>query len=228
MPFRPTKETEPPTRVICPLVIGNFWVYVDSTVGAYSLQVDTSRLEITGKTTIMSKDQIVEVFLWNWFDNATKKPEDWKWLNRNEKDGLWTYGILSSTDTLLAKTLDIMYPIELNESWKCVLLYENFKVSDTLTVTCVATEDQFITPAGIFKCHVYHYEIPSAYSFQRVFQKYGFPFETLMPTLKSHQLHRDEFFLFLVPNVGYVGLFETINGVLVWKKTLVDYQVRLE
>ncbi len=226
-PLNPPTEIKPIKKVICPLAVGNYWTYIDSSIGFYNYQADTSKLEITGKTNINFGNQVIEVFFWNWINLKTKIPEDWKWLNRNEDNGLWTYGILSSTDTLLLKNLDIKYPIELNESWKSVLIYDNYKVSDTLTITCIDTEEPFKTPLGIFYCYVYYYRMP--HPLQRSWHKYGLPqkqFRSIIEKIDS-RLIKDEFYLFLVPQVGYVGMVEIVNGVLVWKKVLLDYSVRL-
>ncbi|UCE05538.1 MAG: hypothetical protein JSW07_18315 [bacterium] len=227
-PLNPPSEIKPTENVICPLAVGNYWTYIDSSIGFYDYQADTSKLEITGKTTISFDNQVIEVFFWNWINLKTKIPEDWKWLNRNEDDGLWTYGILSSTDTLLVKNLDIKYPIELSESWKSVLIYDSFKVSDTLTITCIGIEEPFKTPLGIFYCYVYYYKMP--YPLQRSWHKFGLPqkqFRLIIEKMDS-RLIKDEFYLFLDPQVGYVGMVEIVNGVLVWKKVLLDYSVRLE
>ena len=78
---------------IVPLVVGNQWVYTDSTFSATApVHVDSSKLGITGKISISFQSQSVEVFYWNWYDIRTNQAQDYKWLGRNESDGYYMFG----------------------------------------------------------------------------------------------------------------------------------------
>jgi len=221
--MRSFTEDDDPKDVIVPLAAGNYWVYIDSIFSMNGFYVDTSRLVITGSTKIYFENQILDVFFWNWIDPETGAPQCSKWLNRNELEGLWDYGVIGKTDTLLAKVLEIMYPITIGQSWKTVMLYENFTISDTIELTCIGTDLPFFTPKKVLNCYVYHYNVPL--HLKKDFNKLSSTHSLTFPFLKSDRAQMDghEMFLYFVPNLGFAGYIETIHGFPVWKKALLDY-----
>ncbi|HEY4612495.1 MAG TPA: hypothetical protein VII11_05895 [Bacteroidota bacterium] len=197
--------------VIMPLTVGNQWSFIDSTFstsGAF-VRRDSSRLGITGTTSIQYGGATVQVFQWNWFNIQTGVADPWKWLTCNEPDGRYVYGGQSAKGTfVLSKSLSEKFPVTVGDTW---LRYNiittgdsTFKVRDTLLMRCTALEEPFNTSAGTLKCIVYYYQQP--------------------PTIPGTVI-RDQW-LYYVPNLGYVGLVGRQNGVVVFKKTISWFQLK--
>lgn len=198
------------SSVLVPLVAGNQWTYTDSTFSSGSVSVDSSMLVITGSSSIQYQGQAVEVFHWNWLNNRTLVPQDWKWLCRNESDGLYMYGGKSIKGTYqLGRSLSQKYPASVGDTWQNIsFLYSTsdsmFRVGDTLTIQCIATSEQVVTPAGVFTAQVATYH-----------RSY-----TVGTTLMTSDIY-----LYYVPNVGYIGLTEKQGGQVTYRKLLRAYHV---
>ena len=196
--------------VIVPLAVGNYWEYIDSTFYNDTLSVvDTSKLGITGEVNIEYQGNNYDVFYWNWFNTNTipPQPEPNKWLIRNEADGLWEYGMLNDTDTLLLQNLNLKFPANIGDSWP-IMVYivrdTSISVGDTLTMKCLDTDEEYITPSGIFQCYVYQYQLGFLKSPEA---NYILPFEETEIVHNSQNVKPDTFsvLLYFAPNVGYVG-----------------------
>jgi hypothetical protein len=195
---------------IVPLVVGNEWRYVDSTFNTDgSVRIDSSTLAITGKTSVQYQGQTIEVYYWNWIDNRTKLPQDWKWLCRNESDGFCLFGGASSKGTfVLTKSLDIKFPGSVGDSWQRISIVTSgdstFRLGDTTVVRCLAVSEDLSTPAGALKCYVTHYQRSR--------------------TIGSTTTVTDTY-VYHVPNIGYVALLAKENGRTAFRKLLRTYHV---
>ena len=215
--------------VIVPLNVGNYWVFTDSTFLNDSLiVVDTSRVEITGKTIIEFQGNNYEVFFWNWFNMNSNppQPEPLKWLVRNEPDGLWEYGMLNDMDTLLLKNLNLKFPANIGDSWP-IMAYliadTSITVSDTLIMECLDTDKEYITPCGTYQCYVYQYQ----WNFMdELFESFVCPFNFIEHYFKIQSSLADTFKvrLFFSPNVGMVG-YETELGPISTRRVLNSYDL---
>ena len=195
---------------LVPLAVGNQWTFTDSTFGTSSVSVDSSFLWITGTASIQYQGQTIDVYHWNWLDNRTMVPQHWKWLSRNEADGLYLFGGQSAKGIFqLGKSLSQKYPAAVGDSWQSIsYLYRGsdstFRVGDTLTVHCLSTNEQVVTPAGTFAAQVTTY--------QRTV--------TSGSTVTVYDVY-----LYHVPSVGYIGLTEKQAGKVTYRKLLRAYRI---
>jgi hypothetical protein len=215
--------------VIVPLNVGNYWVFTDSTFLNDSLiVVDTSRVEITGKTIIEFQGNNYEVFFWNWFDMNSNppQPEPQKWLIRNEPDGVWEYGMLNDADTLLLQNLALKFPANIGDSWPIISYTINdtsISVRDTLMMACINTDQEFITQIGFFQCYVYQYEWVFLKSSE---VNFFYSFKLTQPLYNRQHTEADTLRVksFFAPDVGLVG--QEVNlGFIKTKSYLISYEI---
>ena len=198
------------SNVIVPLTVGNYWEYIDSTFYNDTLfVVDTSKLGITGELNIEYQGNNYDVFYWNWFNTNTipPQPEPNKWLIRNEADGLWEYGMLINTDTLLLQNLNLKFPANIGDSWPIMAYFvtdTSISVGDTLTMECLDTDKEYTTPSGNFQCYVYQYQLEFLKSPEA---NYILPFKETEIFHNSQNAVPDTFSVlgYFAPNVGLVG-----------------------
>jgi hypothetical protein len=196
--------------VILPLAVGNYWEFIDSTFSNDTLfVVDTSKLGITGKLNIEYQGNNYEVFYWNWFDMNVNppQPQSNKWLIRNEQDGLWEYGMLNDTDTLLLQNLSFKFPANIGDNWSIMAYFvtdTSISVGDTLIRECLDTDKEFITPSGTFQCYVYQYEWVFLKSSE---VNFVYQFKFAESIYNSQNVESDTFRVlnYFAPNVGLVG-----------------------
>jgi hypothetical protein len=223
--------TSPGTStVICPLSIGNHWTYVDSTFYGGSVWVDSSRLGITGKTTVPFEGNSYEVYFWNWYEDDLQQYRDYKWLMRNEDDGLWSLGGTSSSDTLILETMIVKYPVSAADTWPQTAVSwsswdSSFFARDTLVITCVATDEQFATAAGTFRCCVYHYsENYYAGNSNPWVSRFKASVVAGQPA-PQNPLNLTNVYLYFAPGVGYVGLIVKESDEVVGKRSLLSFHL---
>ena len=215
--------------VILPLAIGNYWEFIDSTFSNDTLfVVDTSKVGITGKLDIEYQGNNYEVFYWNWFDMNTNPPQPVprKWLIRNEPDGLWEYGMLNDTDTLLLQNLTMKFPANIGDSWPImayIITDTSISVGDTLMMECIDTDQEYITQSGTFQCYVYRYEWIFLKSYKANFV---YPSEFIESIYNSQNTKSDTFRVlsYFAPNVGFVGK-EYRLGSFKTKSYLISYEL---
>lgn len=204
----PVDPGERKTDVVMPLAVGNYWSYTDSifnTNGGFIAR-DSSRLVITGSASVQAQGAPAEVYFWNWMNLRTGVADDWKWLTRNEPDGRYMYGGVSSKGTtVLGKYLAEKFPVTAGTTWQRVNIVarqdSTFALGDTVQMRCNSVDEPFPTPAGSFKCIVYYYQQTSGTAVR-------------------------ETWLYFAPNVGYVGLVGRLNGITTFRKSLSAYQIR--
>ena len=215
--------------VIVPLAVGNYWEYIDSTFFNDTLfVVDTAKLGITGKINIEYQGNNYDVFYWNWFNTNINppQPEPTKWLIRNQADGLWEYGMLNDTDTLLLQNLSLKFPVNIGDTWP-IMAYSitdtNISVSDTLTMECLDIDKEYITPSGTFQCYVYKYQWVILKSYKGNFIH---PFNHNDPIYNHPYTKSDTFSVlgYFAPNVGLVGQ-EANLGAFKTKRYLNSYYI---
>jgi len=210
--------------VIVPLAVGNYWEFADSTIIEDTLIfIDTSMVGITGKQNIEYQSNNYEVFYWNGFDMNTNPPEPqpMKWLIRNQSDGLWEYGMLNDTDTLLLQNLTLKFPANIGDSWPImayVITDTSISVGDTLTMECIDTDQEYITPAGTFNCYVYQYV---SNNLSNLFERFTLP-SFFFKRFQSRIATNFTVKLFFSPNVGLVGS-ESGNELVTTRSYLISY-----
>lgn len=202
-----SKEVSTNIATMQPLGVGYYWNFVDSTFSSSGVltKVDSSRLGITGKSIYSYKGEQLELFWWNWYDKALKAYTSSKWLSKNDETGCLFYGgVTSDSVYIFGKSLNIKYPVSLNESWeRRTYTYHtassktSFYISDTLSVICKAVDEKFTTSIGQLNCNVYEY--------------------------RRKDQHIIDLYYSL--NIGYVGLIDRLNGVILSKKTILSYNL---
>jgi hypothetical protein len=124
-------------------------------------------------------------------------------LARNENGGLYLFGgRYIDSNFVLGKTLSVKYPTTVENAWEkanytFTTRDSSFYISDTLLMTCISTNEKFITNLGEMECYVYSYQ-------------------------RNYDDKTDNIKLYYSKNIGYVGSVSERNGVL-RKKTLKSY-----
>lgn len=196
-------------NVIMPLTVGNYWTYL--VVLNYGTP-DTLIMEITRQIPIIYAGETFMTSARIIYLKSGPRP-NYEWLSWNGVDGLYTFGgIAADTDTFVIKNLELKFPASVGDSWrvphlKYSLSDDRFFIKDTLTYSLVAKDEEFRTPAGIFKCYVYKFSEKPADDVVGVW----------------------DYFLYFSPGLGLVGEiirdpFE--NDAIKGKLLLYDYFVR--
>jgi len=140
-----------------PLEPGTSWLYQVWVFRA----PDTAKAEITRTVSVNVDGTIHEAsaFLPP-YPRSGPKPQI-ELLYWNGPGGLYWLGGISPNDTLFYKSLMFKYPANVGESWSTIRInndfYGRFYFFDTLKIDLVSKDETIDTPAGKFKCHVYHY-----------------------------------------------------------------------
>lgn len=202
---------EDPPGELMPLTVGNYWAYERSRY--YDGQVsegltDSVKAEIVAETTVTYAEQAYKVALSNGFYAIPYVPSDVNWLSWNGGNGLYLLGGVSSTDTLVYKALHFKYPVQQGDSWQVSWLYYvlesgKFVIEDTETITCIAINEKFETPAGTFRCYVYHFQRRTA----------------------DDVAAKSDFYEYYAPGVGLVGQEIKKEGILIRRSMRYDYHL---
>jgi hypothetical protein len=189
-------------KIIQPLEVGYYWTFVDSTFSYDGIlsQVDTSTVSVIGKETLNYKGKEIELFYWKWdfFDRI--------WLSNNEDGGFYLYGLrINDNSYVVEKSLNMKYPITVGDTWDQYMFEFDQEglycyISDTVGNECLYTNKSFSTVVGELDCIVTKYT-----------------------NLASDESW--ETYLYHCPDIGYVGLESKLNGVVVFSKRLIDYNL---
>ena len=198
--------------VLIPLSVGNSWSYEQLFYMSGEVVeglTDSGKVKIVGDTTIDYEGQCYRVAIWNDF-HPLDEPKDHRWFFGNGTDGMYLLGGVSSTDTIVVKILYRKYPAQEGDTWRVprlsyYLLPKEFFFDDSITYTCVSTDEEFETPLGTFVCYVYHYRIK--------------PEEDVLAYW--------EYYDYFAPDIGNVGVIirSSLTGSLKFRITLYDYHI---
>ncbi len=194
-------KPKPGPTVICPLAVGNVWTYVDTIwLNSGSPAPFTSNIQITGDTLISIGHADYHAFFWVEIDSFVNEPTTL--IVANENDGLWELGIRCANDSSYIMNQAVMYPVEVGDKWSkrwtlCVM--DDIMGFPPDTTRCISVDSLITTPAGNFRCHVFH-------------EHYTF--------MGENNIHK-----YWAPNVGLVG-WDWISSQAVWKKRLSSYTLR--
>jgi hypothetical protein len=171
----PTRSNE-----IMPLAVGNGWDYEVRRPQWQNPVVDTIRFEVTAEVPVEIDGASYTAFAYNLVPFPEGMPE-YYWLRRNTEDGLYSMGGVAETDSLFINTMNKKYPAETGETWESPQVSFSrsdfeFYINDTLKITVVDTDREVETPAGTFRCIVYHFEADQGYDVAanaQIFQFYS-------------------------------------------------------
>ncbi|MBW7889223.1 MAG: hypothetical protein H3C35_12830 [Bacteroidetes bacterium] len=143
---------------IWPLKSGNVWLY---RVDEPPYIKDTLKMEITGMMTVSYSGQNYTVAKRAFYPVSEGVPE-YQWLYWKGPDGIYFMGGVSPTDTFIVKELELKYPANVGDTWKCrsvaySLSRKEFYVNDTLTYTLIGNDVLIETAARNFKCYQYRF-----------------------------------------------------------------------
>ncbi|CAN5352701.1 hypothetical protein BH23BAC3_BH23BAC3_23680 [soil metagenome] len=155
-------DNRPLSGEIMPLEVGKWWDYEVRQSQWENPVVDTIRYEVAAEVTVTLEGASYSAFAFNLLPFPEGMPE-YYWLNRNANDGLYSMGGVAETDTLFINHIDKKYPVETGETWESPQVSFSrsgleFYINDTLKITVVDTDREVQTPAGTFRCYVYHFE----------------------------------------------------------------------
>jgi hypothetical protein len=196
---------QPGPKVIWPLEVGNTWEYAD-TAGAtgQQQQIFSSRIMVTARTVVSVDTVLYDAYAVVSTDSLTMEPTK-QYMNNDELNGLWNYGVVCGVDSMMVRFLHAKYPVEVGDQFAKAFIMcapgGSFGGFGTGTVTCVHTDTTYATPAGTFSCVLYH-------------EIYNPPFFG-----ESHV------YTFIAPNVGMVAQ-EITSDLLSWKKILTSYTIK--
>jgi hypothetical protein len=212
-------------EVLCPLAVGKRWNYIDTIFSDIGIEVQKSKLAISGTMDVPYNGKIYETFFWNWYEPNLETIQDHKLLVKNEPEGFNLFGGVASTDSLFTKELWVKYPVSQNETWNHNdITYtepdKQFSLGPLLSTDCMKRDTEIITPAGSFSCIVYH---ENSYLKNRTKNKssslscHGIP-KSVLNQLK-HTPSYDIYYYF-APDMGYIGNMIYGNNKLLSKKIL--------
>ena len=226
------RSTTPVKKSICPLAVGNYWLFIDSSFTDTIPTVDTSKVGISESISFKFNNLDYNVFCWNWYTLPGNTPRDYKWLYVNDSSGLWNIGCISASDTLLKTSLKLKYPITVNgdNSWAYYKIEHNstdnnFILSDSLAMTCKSTNAMYSTPAGTFSCYMYHYER----NMYRATRHGGINEDKFIDEEKNNYRGEQtpaDIYLYYAPDIGYVGYERKERGTVTFKKVLLKYNIQ--
>lgn len=151
--------------VLEPHAKGNFWERVQYAYSGGQIEpglTDTGRIVIENVTALTVEGMTYKVGVGRVILPG-ELPEPATSLFWNGPNGLYSLGLIAPEDTVITEPrLRYKYPVSVGESWATyTLIYDPFdkkiSVKDTLTYTCVAINEPFITPVDTFNTIVYHY-----------------------------------------------------------------------
>lgn len=202
----PSSSSDKNENVICPLKVGNYWTYIDSSWSTVSGEFSRNgerKTEITGTTDITINNIDIKVYYLNHYNMELNIPLDNKYYVKNDAEGLWNFGGESSYDLFITKSMSFKYPVEIGDSWQHKFVSystedSTFSIAETEDINCYAKNEVIGTPAGYFECIVYHYHS----------DKYW-----------------DNTYYYYSPNIGQVALIRYRNNHIVYKKLLKSYNL---
>lgn len=218
-------------NVICPLKVGNYWVYADSSFDSTGAVMydDSSKVGLGGSVTIHANGKDYLAYLWSWYWDVTDtlSPSQSGFPMINMSDGIHNIGL---DDTVFVNELWVKYPCVIGNSWTSIysIYYHPYDSSyslyaDSSTYECISTNQQFICGLGSIRSYVYH----SQYSYKSILKNknnnsWGF-FGALNNTMQYDIKSTIDFDIYFAPNIGYLGYLIKENGVVLAKKSLKRY-----
>lgn len=147
---------------LIPLAVGNYWDYHRWYISPNI--ADTIREEIFSEHSFVIEGVEQQVYGYQRYNVAIANPEiEYQWLRMNDEEGSHIVGGISSTDTLIQKSIYYKYPESVGQSWDFFAASYNFNSStffviDTIAIEVISLNDTFETEFASYKnCYVYRY-----------------------------------------------------------------------
>lgn len=216
---------------LMPLTVGNEWVYIDSSFSSTTaVATDTIFHRISDETDITIDEQTYPVRLLTFPNDTTLSRMNFRKPLKNDPDGLWEFGAMTTYDTLTYRHLFLKYPTAAGDTstMLIILLGDYNRVVDTVTVKTISIDSVFHTPAGSFECIVYQHEnIDFSGDMMKPGIWAGNRFMNPIADIQSvnHSNHQHTYFY--KPGLGFVGYIWKINNQTVQKTVLLSSNIPL-
>ena len=173
--------------VLLPGELDNKWQYQLWRINDENIP-DTVSYDITDTISLKHENKIYKCFIAAW-DYLNSNVD---WLSCNEPDGLYSMGAICGNDTFISPILEFKYPVNKGESWQVPQLVYNlytkeFYYKDTLTITCLDVDQQYISSLDTFSV--------IEYSFER--------------TIEDDILDKEVNYYYYSPGIGIIGILKT-------------------
>jgi len=173
-------------NVICPLKVGNYWVYADSSFDSTGVVMydDSSKVGLGGSVTVHTNGKDYLAYLWSWYWDVTDtlSPSQSGFPMINMSDGIHNIGL---DDTVFVNELWIKYPCVVGNSWTSAysIYYQPYDSSyylytDSSNYECISTNQQFTCGIGTIRSYVYRYQFNFKSSYKNITNDYWGLFNT--------------------------------------------------
>lgn len=151
-------------NVIMPLNDGNYWEYKWWQFFSDSTQLLHRKTYLKDSLVVINNNEFNSLIQGTIEKDGSITKRITIYLYDNQNDGLRMVGAISPNDSVFLNNLYRKFPVEKGDSWEFIqnsyfYYEEEFKVIDTLNITCVGVDSMFITPIDTFYCSVYKYRI---------------------------------------------------------------------
>ncbi len=202
-------NTEVNENVLLPLQKGNYWVYetshyTEGVLDSHSTSTAIETIEDIIKYNYEGDDYNIAVSsirLGNYPPNSSH------WLQWNGTKGLYFFGGISHSDSLIEKQLQYKYPVKAGDSWETnIFEYDGstgtfYVLDEKIKIECITTDTEYITNIDTFACIKYHFKM-------RLFDDI---------VLQS------DFYFYFSPNIGKIVYEIYDEAKLVFRAELIDY-----
>jgi hypothetical protein len=214
-----------PLKTICPLAVGNYWVYEDLDYDSLGnvTWADSSKLGLGSSLIIADGDVSHKAYLWSWYEPyetlATTR-SGYPMIVTGE--GLCNIGY---NDTAFVKCIVAKYPCSIGDQWTTQgeveyspvyneYYYYNYYGTDYYE--CISTKEPFQCGLGTLYCMVYRWEITFKNK-DKLYLLKQFGINTGKSSLNGKSTCTLDMFFSL--NIGYVGYILSVDGD-VWSKKI--------
>ena len=140
-----------------PLTVGNKWCFQSYCIKDNNkYNVDSTVFTIINERNISFQNQSVLVN-----EIQLSRNNDINYI-KQEDDGIYFYGIVTPSDTLIFKNLFLKYPCSKGERWKYkiygITLENKIYLSDSIDVQCINTNVNINTFYGGYTCYEYFFQ----------------------------------------------------------------------
>jgi len=189
----------PPSDVILPLAVGNYWHYF------VDISSQTVTISITG--TIIVQGDLCYI----WYVEG----DQFEWYYRNNPDGCWAYGYNGPSQN--PPDLIYKYPATPGDSWQTNWMAVPYQT----TMNCESTNTTF---ESFSNCYKYHFFFPIGKESSLIMPIQIFLEEKL--NLQSRNISQGyDIYQYFVPGIGMVGWENYFQGTRLYKVVVTDYHL---
>ncbi len=195
-----------------PLNSGSWWDYSDKNYG----EVTASKATL-GDSVLLNGDSYIPL---SW---STMEDLNVSFLFSSDETGVFAAGGISPTDTMISPVLYVPNKAVPDETWnyspiEYVKTDNKFRLSEAVTMKCIAADSIVSLPAGVFNCAVYQYSYTNSYSRSAIS---GIRIYSPVRAASGETTYTER--LFFTPGIGLVKAETSTGGVVIYTKELTDW-----